>query len=566
MFQSCSFPKQTYNIPSLPQTGGIASTELSDCSSQSKLLKETLNLFKNKNHIKALNKASEVIKRPCSVQHYNQALEILGDIFLQRNEIINGFHFYSEAIENSENSFQKSRIIKKMVSITSQKKTDEIFFLLSEIRPEEIQGTITYETGLRNFQEGKDAIALKLLNKFVGNFKEHHQIQNAVALVKKIQEKNAFDPGRIGVLLPLSGFYKAIGERALQAITLAVDEVNKSNPATPFVLYIKDTESDPLGAARKVKELNQEKVACIIGPMTNAKPAAIESNRLKIPMVTMTQKEGIPQIGDYIFRNFLTPHMQIDSSLIYFIEQFGFANYAILYPKGKYGQAFKKAFEEIVPYYKCNITDNVSYNPEQTDFSKQIKSLIHGHKKLNGNGQFVEIKNNEKRIRNKKYKAKVNFDVLFIPDSPAMVAMIAPQLRYHDIDQIMLMGTNLWNSKTLLKMTNTYIQRAVFPDGFYPEKDSEKVFNFVSSFQHLNGRKPEYFEAQAYDAALMVMHALSLSHVKSRRDLVSALGSLTFTDGITCPVSFSRSGDAVKNLNLFTVKDDKIILLSPCEN
>ena len=564
--QSCTFSKQTYNIPSLPQTGGVVSTEFSDCSSQVKILTEARSSFKNKKYIKALNKASEVIKKPCSTEHYIQALEIIGDIFLQRNEIINGFRFYCEAIENSKSTSQKSRIVKKMVFITSQKKSDEFFSLLSEIRSVEIQGAVIYETGLRNFQEGKDALAMKLLNRFIENFKDHDQIPNAEAIVKIIQERYAFYPNRIGVLLPLSGFYKIAGERALQAINHAVNEVNKSNPNKSFHLFIKDTESDPHYVSQRVKELNQEKVACIIGPMITAKPAAIESNRLKIPMVTMTQQAGIPQIGDYIFRNFLTPHMQIESSLIYFIEHFGFTNFAILYPDEKYGQAFKNAFEEIIPYYKCNITDTVYYKPGQTDFSEQITRLIHGYKKLNEKGQFVEINSNEKILKNKRYRAKVNFDVLFIPDSPSMLAMIAPQLRYHDIDQIMLMGTNIWNSKKLLKMANGYIQQAVFPDGFYQEKDSEKVRAFVSSFQHVNGHKPEYIEAEAYDTALMIMNALLLPHVRSRRDLALALASINFKGGVTCPVSFNESGDAIKNLNLFTFKDDKIVLLNPCEN
>lgn len=560
--QSCSPKIKPMDIPPLPKITPEIS-ESKDCFDQDRILIETQILYKNKKYKLAMKKASQILENPCSKKNYLKTLEIMGDVFVQREETVNGFHFYAEAIETSEN---KTHILEKMVFITSQKNPEQVIFLVSQIKSFHLQGEILYETGLVKFKEGKDKESLVILKTLIEGFKDHDQIQHAQSIMKTIQERYAFHSNRIGVLLPLSGYYKVAGERALQAIHHAVNEVNKSNSKNSFRLIIKDTESDPQSAIQGVRELEAQKVACIIGPMVTAQQAAVESNKMKIPMVTMTQKPDIPGIGSYIFRNWLTPKMQVETMIRYFIEELGDHNFAILYPDEHYGRVFKNVFEEIVSYYDGNITDMISYTPGDTDFSGQIKTLIHGYKKRNGHGLFVDMEENEIKERNKIYRAKVDFEVLFIPDSPSMVGMIAPQLRYHDIDRIRLMGTNLWHSKKLLEMANGYIQQAVFPDGFYREKDSEKVRAFVSSFQQFNGRKPEYIEAQAYDTALMVMQALSLPQVRSRRDLTSGLNALMFKDGVSCPVSFNESGDALKNLNLFTFRGDKIILLNACEN
>ncbi len=563
--QSCSSKRKPMDVPPLPEITPKIS-ESKDCFDQDRILIETQNLFKNKKYEKALNKASQILKNACSKKKYLKTLEIIGDIFVQREEILNGFHFYAEASEKSEDKKNKTRILYKIASVTSQKNPEQIISLVSNLSAAHLQGDILYETGLKKFKDGKDKESLVILKKFTSSFKEHDQIPHARSIMKIIQERYAFHSDRIGVLLPLSGYYMGAGERALNALILAIETVNKSNPKNPFRLIIKDTESDPQSAIKGVRELEAQKVACIIGPMVTAQQAGLESNKMQIPMVTMTQKPDIPKIGAYIFRNWFTPNMQVETGIIYFIEELGLTNFAILYPDEKYGRAFKKAFEEIVPYHDGKITDKISYDPGDTDFSRQIKTLIYGYEKRNEKGRFVDIKENEIKERNKIYKAKVDFDVLFIPDSPTMVGMIAPQLRYYDIDRIMLMGTNLWHSDKLLELAKNYVQEAVFPDGFDQEKESPQVQNFVSAFEKSNESFPEYIEAVAYDTALLVMNALSLHNVRSRNDFVNALKSIAFKGGVTCPVSFDKSGEPLKNLDLYKVKGNKIVLHKSCND
>lgn len=496
-----------------------------NCLEQDKILVEIKNLFKKKRFKKALYKASILIKAPCSSDNYLKTVKITGDIFAAQSEKLNAIHFYLEALKYTKDSAEKTAFIEKIISLASQMDTEQIISLLSNIKPKNIGEPI----------------------------------------LKIIKQRNAFHNNRIGILLPLSGPFKIFGERAIKALMMAVDEFNSSDNRTSFRIFIKDTKSDPKIAALAVKELDENGVACIIGPMATAQSAAVESNKLKIPMMIMSQKAGIPETGDYIFRNFITPRMQVEAGISYLVKEFGFTRFAILYPDENYGQTFKEAFTNIVNIYGGEVIETALYNHGETDFSLQIQKFINGYQELNKQGEFIDIKVNQKKKKKRIYKAKVNFDVLFIPDAANIVSMIAPQLRYHDIDEIMLMGTNLWHSDQLLEMAKDYVQQAVFPNGFSPDKETKSVRNFISAFERKTGESPAYIEAIAYDTVFMIMHALSQPEVKSRKNLIQILQSTNFSNGVTCPTSFNRSGESIKSLDLYQVKGNKIILLKSCD-
>ena len=52
----------------------------------------------------------------------------------------------------------------------------------------------------------------------------------------------------------------------------------------------------------------------------------------------------------------------------------------------------------------------------------------------------------------------MDFDAVFIPDTYNMVGLIAPQLRFYGIEDVLLLGTNLWHSGHLMEMARKYVQ------------------------------------------------------------------------------------------------------------
>ena len=70
---------------------------------------------------------------------------------------------------------------------------------------------------------------------------------------------------KIGLLVPLSGQHKNVGKLIVQSIRLAINKINDSN----LEILPKDTRADPTATLKAAKELSQNGVKIIIGPVFN---------------------------------------------------------------------------------------------------------------------------------------------------------------------------------------------------------------------------------------------------------------------------------------------------------
>ena len=80
-----------------------------------------------------------------------------------------------------------------------------------------------------------------------------------------------------------------------------------------FQLIIRDSGGDPDLAVAAVRDLVLDhRVAAIIGPLSRvaAEAAAQEAEKLWVPIITLSQKEGVSEIGGYVFRYFLSNEQQ----------------------------------------------------------------------------------------------------------------------------------------------------------------------------------------------------------------------------------------------------------------
>jgi len=151
----------------------------------------------------------------------------------------------------------------------------------------------------------------------------------------------------------------------------------------------------------------------------------------------------------------------------------------------------------------------------------------------------------------------VDFDAIFIPDTYSMVGLIAPELRFYGIEDVLLMGTNLWHSGQLMEMARKYVQGALVPDAFYLTSKRRQVVDFINRYEKKYQEKPGFFEAVAFDTAMMVFQTVSQPEVKSRKELKDHLLSIRNYNGVTGLTSFKTNGEADKKLYLLRVRKDK---------
>jgi ABC-type branched-subunit amino acid transport system substrate-binding protein len=360
------------------------------------------------------------------------------------------------------------------------------------------------------------------------------------------------DTGTVGCILPLSGRYGALGNRALDAVLLAAGVFNAAKE-TPIRILVEDSQSDPVRAREAVAKLAEAGVTCILGPLASqeALEAATEAQQRKVPILTLTQREGITGVGDFVFRNFLTAALQARTVVQYAQAELGLRRFAILHPDDPYGQEMARLFKEEVLRKGGEIRKVQPYRTDQTDFGADVRALV---------GMAPAVPDAGGEAGTPPPKPIPGFEALFIPDAAFRVAMIVPQLAYHDITGVRLLGTSGWDSPELVKTDPEHLQGAIFVDGFFADSFRPEVNNFLDAFYAAYGREPGAMEALVYDsAAIAVSLLLGNRTAGSREAFREGLLQVTGYPGVTGKTTFPPSRDAQKELFILTVRDGQII-------
>jgi len=360
-----------------------------------------------------------------------------------------------------------------------------------------------------------------------------------------------FNVKRIGCLLPTSGTYANYGVSAQRGVDLAYLTFIANGNNTGLQIEYRDTGSNPAKTKQAVRELAELGVAAIIGPVGPAEDAAKEAQLRGIPIITLTGKEGITSLGDSVFRHFLTQTMQVKSVTEYAFNTLELRRFAVLYPDEPYGRDMMKLFTSEVKRRNGVVVAAESYAPKTTDFGKQIKKIIG----VSGKKEIAHDPNKEWP------ETMVGIDGVFIPDTAETVGLILPQLRFYDVNDVILLGTNLWHSDKLVSMAGKYLPQAVIPEGFFAESEEPQVARFVERFMEAYNSKPGFVEAIAYDTALMAFHVIAQKPA-SYSDFKRMLVDLQSVRGVTGITSFTETGEAEKMLYLLRGNPDGFVEIS----
>lgn len=399
------------------------------------------------------------------------------------------------------------------------------------------------------------------------------------------------EPRAIGVVLPLTGKFKQYGERSLAAIQMAF------GPHSPIHLVVKDSQGEPNIAAQAVETLVLENhVIGILGPMFSgeAMSAALKAEELQVPLIALSHRDGLPELGPFVFRTALTVTAQAKALAKVAFEELGFSRFALLYPKSRYGLDFIAAFWDEVDRRKGEIRGAEAYDPDQTTFREPVRRLI-GHWYLNARSDYREALDALRRAKlpplrlrseaeklDKTLPPVVDFDAIIIPDSGRQIGLIAPALAFEDVilthdpktldkirkaqksvdvHPVTLLGASTWNSAQTLESCESYCEDSVFVDAYFANSPDPKVRDFIAAFREANGgAEPLLPEAQAFDTAGLLKGVLALGKPASRKALREQLGKISPYPGITGKMTFDNEGDAQKDLFVLTIKEHTIRL------
>ena len=548
---------------------------------------EMLTTYYNQGYYEdVITEAADLIEVFVSGVHLLRVYVLLGDTYMAIGAPKDAVYYYILAVSQAGEP-EKETILITLKDALQHLGSEDLVDLTDPLKDDVPKGYLMFQLGLNYTEEEKYNEALKVLSAFIEKFPVHENVQQAKSLLASIHKKSVYSRYTIGCLLPLSGPYKIYGNRALTAVELALNQFSANNSGPSIKVIIKDTASDPVRAAIAVKELYDENVAAIIGPFITAESAATAAQNKGIPIITLTQKDNITRIGDYVFRNFFTPGKQVETLVSFVVDALGVKKFAILYPDEKYGTTFMNLFWDQVIAHGGSVVGVESYNPTHTDFADPIKKLVGLYYKVPEDLKIPDLAADEQESNesvtdsttdplmaspgeddenieteeNEKPEAIVDFDAIFIPDAPTKAGLVIPQLAFYDVTDTYLLGTNLWHSDRLITMARQYVQGAVVPDGFFAEDASENVKNFVGIYQKVFDQKPGFIEAVTYDTAMILFQMVSRPEIRFRSTLKNELERLTDFQGVTGLTSFDNEGDVRKRLYLLQIKGNRFFQL-----
>ena len=439
---------------------------------------------------------------------------------------------------------QKLEMISKMESVLAKTPARDLEGWLENRETHIPKALLLYYLGLNHALENNPEKSIRSLEIFISEYPDHYHYYDALDLLETVK-KSLFNPDTIGCLLPLTGKYAVFGQRALTGIQLAVQELSKKY-SREFKVIVMDTQADPEMTVEGVKTLQEKNVAGILGPFLMEAEAGKEAEKFKIPLIAFTQKNDFPLQGDYLFANFITPEMQVQALGSYIFADLGIKKAAILYPDEKYGIRFMELFRDIAWEYEAEIVGIESYDGKKTDFTVPIRKISRA---------FL--------LASESPTPTLDFQALFIPDSPSRINLILPQLSFNDAGGMYLIGTNLWHDESLLKVAKGYNKKIIIPDGFLESSQKPVTEEFTKKFEALFHHKPQFLEAIAYDTASILFTTAMDETVDSREALKNALKGKRIYEGVTGHTLFDEQGTAHRPLFLMTVKNGGFIEITP---
>lgn len=378
--------------------------------------------------------------------------------------------------------------------------------------------------------------------------------------------KAGAEPLRIGVIAPLSGQHGIYGRAVLQGAECGAGLKSPCEAPTNVELVSRDSQGLPARAAEAVRELaGTEKVAAIVGPLMSVTvmEAAQESERLGIPMISLSQRGGVAEVGPHVYRLAMDAEAQINALARYAVKEANLQRFAILLPNNKFGRVYGDLFRSAVNTLGGTVVVERRY-------AENLSKLIEANQKAEAAGAtgtapgpmrvgrdgVVEIDGTAETTTIPKLAAIQGVDAIFIPDSyRTLVAMVA-QYGKKLFGGAKLLGVNRWNNAGILA-AGSAVEGAIFVDGFFKDSANVPTQRFVSTFTQAYGIAPTVLEAQAYDA-VQVLAEVSGRSARSPAQVQRALQRLKHYRGVTGGMSFDPSGSAQKELFVLTVSGGRI--------
>jgi len=337
---------------------------------------------------------------------------------------------------------------------------------------------------------------------------------------------------KIGLLVPMTGDNKELGQSIIKAVSLAIKDINSNL----IEIIPKDTATKPSQTLRSAFELKEMGVKVVIGPIFYESLTYLDEIKdltfLSFTNKTLDLPKNVISAG-------INSTSQI-STIKKFIEINNIKKTIFLTPIQNYEFEVKKGIKDS----KIKIYKNYIYNTEPTKLTSQIEKITNYKvRKQNLEDEINRIKGSNvpnkdikiKQLEKKYTLGDLNFDALVVADFDESLKSVTTSLLYTDVSpkNKFFITLNQWFDSSLLNEID--IQPL-----YYPSINKNNFDNYKKKFFKKFNEYPSHLSLLGYDLVGLVYY-LSL-----KNDL-SDINKL-----------FKKKSSFKGKIGIFDIKDNKI--------
>ena len=352
---------------------------------------------------------------------------------------------------------------------------------------------------------------------------------------------------KIGLLVPMTGKNKDLGQSIIKAVSLAVKDIDSDL----IEIIPKDTATKPNQTLRSAFELKEMGVKVVIGPIFYETITYLDEMK-DLTFLSLTNKTlDLP-------KNVISAGINSTSQLNTikkFLEKNNIQRTIFLTPI----QDFEFEVKRGIKNSKIKIFKDYIYNSDPTKLTSQIEEITNYKiRKQNLEDEIYRIKksnetNKEKKIKRleKRYSlGGLNFDAVVIADFDESLKSVATSLLYTDVSpkNKYFITLNQWFDQSLLNETD--IQPI-----YYPSINKNNFNNYKDKFYKEFKEYPSHLTLLSYDLVGLVYYLSLKTNLSNLNKLFKKKNSFKGKIGI-----FDIKNNKINHrLNFYKIEDKKII-------
>ena len=351
---------------------------------------------------------------------------------------------------------------------------------------------------------------------------------------------------KVGLLAPLSGEYKELGESLLYSLQLALDEINDTN----VIIIPRDSGfNDKKKLNNAVKEIKSQGANIIIGPIDNEQFNEVKKFNDTV-FISLSNKN--PEFQNNVISIGVSFESQM-FALMKFIKKQKRNKTIILLPINQYTIFIEKKLSRLnLENYKI-----FKYNPDPKILTGEIEILtnytqrkknLELRKKIFEDKEDSQSKKELESLEQKYTLGDVNFDSVIIVDFGSSLKSVLTSLVFTDVDQekVLFTTVNQWFDESFF-YENT-VKRLYYPSVNYKEykKYRDRYFEIFKSF-------PSEITILSYDAIGLIYY------VWKKNGKINSVNDFSFKGKIKGKIgTFSFINKKItQDLDIYKVEDKK---------